>query len=736
MSIRCRDWRDSLATPRGLLVRLVFALLLASAPPSAAQDAPDDAAPDAQVDEVQTEAPSDQPPKADVVVIRGRADSQVGVADSASEGTIGAEEIEERPLARPGEVLETVPGLIATQHSGGGKANQYFLRGFNLDHGTDFATFIDGVPINLPSHGHGQGYTDLNFMIPELIDRVDYRKGVYYADLGDFSSAGAANIEYVDSLPTKIVQAEAGMYGYGRGLVAGSQPIGPGNALLALEIYHDDGPWEHEDDFWKGNAVAKFSAGAAQSGYSVTASAYSGDWDATDQIARRALNLPDFGRFDSLDKSDGGRSQKYMLYGEWHRADENSATQALLYGFYQNLELYSDFTYYLTSPQGDQIEQTDRRWVGGGTAHQSWFGELLGHEVEGTVGFQVRSDSIDNGLFQTVDRNRVQKHGYPTETDPEGPIIPSTTRNDDIWEASLAPYIESRIQWLDKVRSVVGARLDYFHFDVNGVVHADSGKHDDVIASPKGNLVFGPWWNSELYLSAGMGFHSNDARGVTAKIDSADPLVRTYGAEVGVRTAAIPQLQSTAAFWWLDSDSELVFAGDAGTTEATRPSRRYGVELANYYSPLDWLTLDFDWSWSHTRFTDHIGPPQPEGDYVPGSIEQVIAAGVTVHDLHGLLASLRLRYFGPRPLIEDDSERSHETILLGALLAYDINPTWRVSAEIFNLLDRKDAEIDYYDPSRLQGEPPGPDDGGYDDIEFHPVYPLTVRAALTARFGR
>ena len=342
---------------------------------------------------------------------------------------------------------------------------------------------------------------------------------------------------------------------------------------------------------------------------------------------------------------------------------------------------------------------------------------------------QLRSDSIDNGLFQTVRRHRVEKFDYA------GDVIPDTTRKDDIWELSLGPYVENQIQWHEKVRTVIGGRLDYFHFDVDGVAATDTGKDDDVIASPKGNLILGPWRDTELYLSAGMGFHSNDARGVTASQNAADPLVRTQGAEIGVRTAIVPDLNSTVAFWWLDSDSELVFVGDSGDTTATRPSRRYGVELANYYSPLDWLTLDVDYSWSHTRFRDH----EPEGDYVPGSIENVIGAGITVHDIWGVLASLRLRYFGPRPLVEDDGERSHETIRLGGMLAYDLTPTWRITGEVFNLLDRNDAEIDYFYDSCLENQIVTAPGGGQScpatpDIHFHPVYPITFRASITARF--
>jgi outer membrane receptor protein involved in Fe transport len=299
-----------------------------------------------------------------------------------------------------------------------------------------------------------------------------------------------------------------------------------------------------------------------------------------------------------------------------------------------------------------------------------------------------------------------------------------------VWETSVAPFFENRVQWLEKFRSVAGVRLDYFHFDVDGEPSGGSGTEDAARVSPKGSLVLGPWADTEVYLSGGMGFHSNDARGVTAPVDPADPLVRTYGAELGARSTRVPGLHSSVAFWWLDIDSELIFVGDAGTTEASRPSRRYGVEIANYYSPTEWLTFDADYSLSHARFRDD----DPVGDHIPGSIENVVAAGATVHDIGGFSGEVRLRYFGARPLTEDDDVRSGDTILLSTRLAYQLTPIWTVDLEIFNLLDRDDSDIEYYYPSRLPGEPAGPDEGGYNDIHFHPVSSISVRAGLTARF--
>ncbi len=668
------------------------------------------------------------------VLVYGHADSLLGIAGAASQGTVDKDELEWRTLSRPGEVLETVPGVIVTQHSGAGKANQFFLRGFNLDHGTDFATSVNGVPVNLPTHGHGQGYTDLNFMIPELIERVDFRKGVYFADLGDFSSAGAADIQYVSFLPQSIAQVESGSFGYARGLYASSHPVGSGNILYAVELFHNDGPWTEPDDYKRINGVLSYSQGTPEWGYSITSMSYAGDWNATDQIAQRALDVvPGFDRFDSLGSNDGGDSQRHSLSAEWHRADADSSTKVLLYGFYYDLNLFSNFTYFLDSPQGDQFEQLDRRWVGGTKASQTWYSEVFSHDMENTVGLQIRSDSVTNGLFQTVDRRRTDKVDY------DGNTISHTTREDDVWEVSVSPYVENKVQWADKFRTVFGLRMDYYSFDVDSDLSANSGTRDDAIVSPKGSLIFGPWAKTEYYLSGGFGFHSNSGRGVTQHVDPktgdpvepADPLVRTKGAEIGVRTTIVKGLQSTLALWLLDIDSELIFSGDAGSTEASAPTRRYGVEWTNYYTPTKWLSLDADFSLSHAEFRETVEGEGVQGRYVPGAIDSVISTGIAFHQPgeRGLFSELRLRYFGPRPLTEDNSIRSGSTSMLSAKVGYNFNKNWTLSVEGFNLLDNRDHEIDYYYPSRLKEE-----DAPQNDIHFKSVEPIAVRAALTFRF--
>jgi len=661
----------------------------------------------------------------DEVVVLGRADSLIGIADSASEGNIGQAQLETRPILRPAEVLETVPGLIVSQHSGEGKANQYYLRGFNLDHGTDFLTQIDGVPVNLVSHAHGQGWTDTGFLIPELVRTIGYQKGVYYAENGDLSSAGAANIQYVNDLSNNLAKVEGGSFSYARALLASSHKFGDGQLLYALEGNYNDGPWQHGNHYHKGNGVLRYSRASDQSGWDLTFMGYKANWNATDQIALRAVDTGLIDRFGALDPTDGGNSQRYSLTGRWHRQDSHSATKFLAYGYYYDLDLYSDFTYFLSNPErGDQFEQPDKRWVSGLKLAHSLF-HTIGHSSStSTVGLQVRNDSIHNGLFLTEARQRYDR-----------------VRQDFVRETSLGVYLTNKTSWTDWFRSTVGLRYDEFRFAVDSNLAENSGVRTAGFVSPKINVVFGPWKKTEIYASGGFGFHSNDARGVNTRVDPATgspidsggqpvmpakPLVRSKGAELGVRTNWFPKLQSTVTAWLLDLESELVFSGDAGTTEASRPSRRYGVELANYYSPYPWLTLDADVSLSHTRFTESA----PEGPYVPGSVESVIAAGATVHDPRGFFGGVRLRYFGPCPLIEDDSVRSHSTSLLSADAGYDLNDHWRVQAEVFNVLNRKSSAIDYYYTSRLAREPLD----GANDIHFHPVEPVSFRVGVTGKF--
>lgn len=656
----------------------------------------------------------------DSVSVETSRNSQLGIAESANAGVVTQQQLEARTVYRPGEMLEAMPGLIVSQHSGEGKANQFYLRGFNLDHGTDLRTTVDGMLVNQRTHAHGQGWTDLNFMIPELASRLEYKKGPYYASEGDFASAGAASVFYANRLDQGIASIGIGQNGYRRALLADSPAFGNGNLLYALELFRNDGPFTNPDDYRKINGVLRYGQGNEANGFNVTAMAYHGKWNATDQIPKRAVDAGLLGRFDAIDPTDGGNSHRYSLSGAWHKSDAAGSTNVNAYVIHNQLDLYSNFTYFLDAPvNGDQFNQRDRRTTTGLNASHTLPTPLFGKESETTVGMQLQNDNIFNGLFNTVARQRL-----------------STTRADHVVESSAGVYLENNTRWAEKFRTVAGIRQDFYRFDVNGDNPANSGKLSDRITSPKLSLIFGPWAKTEYYFNAGSGFHSNDARGTTITVDPKDPaisqdrvspLARSKGVEVGVRTEIIPGLQSSLAVYRLVSDSELLFVGDAGSTEASRPSRRVGIEFNNYYKPTKWLTIDADLAFARARFRD----VDPAGNRIPGAVEGVASIALAVDNIGPYFGALQLRYFGPRPLIEDDSVRSKGSTTLNGRIGYKINSKTRVELEGFNLTNRQVSAIDYYYPSRLASEPAGSSTA---DIHFHPIESRSFRLTLTTNF--
>jgi outer membrane cobalamin receptor len=643
----------------------------------------------------------------------------VGIANAATQGAVTAKQLEARPLLRVGEVLETVPGVVISQHSGEGKANQYYLRGFNLDHGTDFATTVAGMPVNLPSNAHGQGYSDLTFLIPELVSGVQFRKGPYYAEDGDFSSAGSANINYVTRLDHPIVELGGGAESWGRALLASSLAAGSGTVLVAGDIEHDDGPWVSPDHFQKFNGVVRYSRGDALNGFSVTGMGYSGRWNSTDQVPQRAINSGDISRFGAIDRTDGGESSRYSASLEWQRSSSSATTTVSAYAIRYRLNLFSNFTYFLDDPvNGDQFEQADQRVTTGGRISQRRLSQWAGHAVKQTYGVQVRNDDIGLlGLFHTKARVRL-----------------STTRDDAVNETNGGVFYENEVQWDAKLRTIAGVRVDEFRFDVQSNNQVNSGVTNAALVSPKGGVILGPWANTEFYVNGGEGYHSNDARGTTITVDPSSgepanrvtPLVRSKGAELGVRSVVVPHWQTTLSLWRLDLASELVFSGDAGTTDASRPSRRTGIEWANYFRPVPALTFDGDLATSTARFTDL----DPFGNHIPGAVETVASAGVTWDGVQPVFGAVRFRYFGPRPLIEDNSVRSQASSLVNAQVGYRLTKKARLLLDVFNLLNSTVPDIDYYYASRLPGEPLA----GVDDIHTHPMQPRVARLAFSMAF--
>lgn len=668
-------------------------------------------------------------PTLDTVEVKAGADGLIGAADSATEGTVTAKQLATRPLLRPGEVLEVVPGVIITQHSSDGKANQYFLRGFNLDHGTDFFTTVNGMPVNQPTNAHGQGYADLNFLIPELVERIRYKKGPYSAEEGDFAAAGAAHLDYFRVLPQNFAEIGLGEEGWRRALVAGSPAVGDGNLLYGLEYYEYDGPWSVAQNFRRYNLVGRYSQGPANNGFSITGMVYEAAGRATNQAARRAIDSGAISRFGSLDPTDLMDASRYSLSGQWAQSDAAGTSRANAYLIRSQLKLVSNFTYFLDFPgAGDQFAQEERRTTLGLDLSRTWLGKWDEREMETTVGLQSRHDNINPvGLYRSQGGVRTDK------LDADGNLRPAVVREDRVKQGSVALFAQNSLQWLPWLRAVAGLRADFYRFDVSSSIAANSGKVNDHIVNPRLALIFGPWAKTEFYLNAGGGFHSNDARGTTIRVDPNDPstraepvtpLVRARGYEAGLRSAIVPALQSTLSLWRLDLDSELLFIGDAGTTEPGRPSRRSGVEFANYWHPAEGVIVDGDLSWSRARFRDY----DPAGDRIPGAIERVASVGVSL-DRGAWFGGLRLRYFGPRPLIEDNSIRSGSSALVNLRAGYRIARNLQISLDVLNLFDRKVSDIEYFYESRLAGEaaPVG-------DIHLHPAEPRTLRVSLRASF--
>ena len=688
---------DFETTVRAVALRLGLAAAAVAGPAAAARA--EDSAAATELEEVE---------------VVGHYGNGVGVSDAASAGYVTSEVIDQQPRSQPGEIMESIPGMIVTQHSGPGKANQYFLRGFNLDHGTDFQTSLDGVPLNLPTHAHGQGYTDLNFLIPELVSRVDYYKGPYGAAQGDFATAGSADIHYADHLEQGTATLTGGSHEYARALLTGGPAVGAARMVYGVELSNDRGPFDNPENHRTFNGVLRLTGAAGAGEWSVSAMAYDTSWNATDQIPSRAVAEGLIGRDGAIDPTDGGQSHRYSLSGSYQRPLWGGRIQSNLYTVDSHLDLYSNFTYFLAHPaQGDQFNQRDDRRVYGWNG--SWLrpATLFGMSAVNTIGWDIRQDRLDPvGLYDTVARQ---------------PFL--TVSEDRVRQSSYALYAENRLQWLSWLRSVAGFRVAAFHYRVDSSVPQNSGSRGAGTGLPKLSLIFGPWARTELFVNAGEGFHSNDGRGATAHLDAqgnavgqVTPLVRAKGAEAGLRTELVPGLQSSLSLWYLHLDSELVFDGDVGTTVPGQASRRTGVEWSNQYAAARWLRLDLDLAYTHPRLSD--------GTRIPEALERAAGAGITLHDMGPWAAGLSMRYFGPRALTSDNSVRSPSTLLFNGQASWACTPRLRLRLDVLNLFNRRADEITYYYVSRLPGEPAA----GVPDSHFHPAESRAFRLSAILSF--
>lgn len=665
------------------------------------------------------------------VEVSGPRDAAVGVADTASEGAVERQAFRTRPKLRPGDIVEAVPGVVATQHSGDGKANQYFLRGFNLDHGTDFAVTVDGMPVNMPTHGHGQGYADLNFLIPDLVSGVRYRKGPYFADSGDFSLAGSASLDYLSALDAPFIETTLGANRLRRLLAAGSRTEGDQTWLSAIELEGNDGPWDVPERLRKVNAVVRFSQGSPSRGFSVTGMAYRSRWTATDQVPERLIDSGELSRFGSLNPTDGGHTRRLSLSGKWFDHGPEGRTQVSAYAIDYRFALFSDFTYFLNNPvDGDQFEQTDRRRVFGLAATHSRPQPVAGLDGVLSVGAQWRGDRIGEvGLYNTAARQRL-----------------STVRDDRVSQDLLSLHAQQLVHFSDRWRGYAGVRADLLRYDVAGreAVYGalNSGRGRDSQLSPQAGLAFALSPVQELYVNTGVGLHSNDVRGATIRTDPASglpvgrvpALVRGHGTELGWRLQPGDDLTVTAALWQLRIDSELVYVGDAGATEPGRASQRRGIEATARWKANARWRFEADAAVSRARYRG--AAPEGEGPYIDNAPERVFAAGATYTD-GPLSATLRLRYLGARALDTLGSVRSRPNTLLNLGVRYALSPDLTLGLDVFNLTGRKANDIEYLYASCTASELARGECGGGSGIEgrhVHPMEPRSVRVSAKWTF--
>jgi opacity protein-like surface antigen len=678
----------------------------------------------------------------------------------ASQMTISGQDINARPITRPGEVVEAAPGLMAVMHSDGGKANQYYVRGWNLDHGTDFATFVDDVPINLPTNVHGQGYTDLNWLIPETINGVDVRKGPYFADVGDFENAGNVHISFRDAVERNIEQVTVGSFGYDRYLALGSTKLDSGSLLYAGAFNTYNGPWTNSDNVRSFSGLARYSQGTATDGVSFTAQGYANNWNAADQVALRALTTGQIGLLGQQDATDGGDVSRFSLSGRWAQSDNVGSWKANIYLASFTLNLFDNFLWYtpdvIPTPlsianTGAQVHQHEGRIYTGGGVSRTIDAKLFGLPNETLLGIQTRYDAISDSLTNVFQRQFL-----------------FNTLIDHVSEGNVGIYAQNTMHWIDWFKTTAGWRGDAFATSVNSTLQpANSGRDEMAIGSPKFTAALGPFYKTELFAGAGMGYHSNDARATVTSQVPGDPttpqgasplLVRSRGGEVGVRTKAVPNLDSSVSVFYLRQNSELFFNGDAGTTVAGPPSQRTGIEFTNDYRLSSWLHVDANLALSRARFLGFnvaqeqlyqslAGYPLVQAGNLPGNFIfnapwMVGSAGVTLGDKTGWYSALRWRYISSRPLTYDGTYQSPPFNTINGSLGYRFDNGWHLELDGLNLLNSSTDLATYTYGSVIKTDalyalcyptmkiPAAICQSGVSDNVFRTIEPLAVRLTL------
>jgi len=668
-------------------------------------------------------APADPGNELESITVTAERLQLIGTATTASEGVVVNDELALLPVYRPGQLLETIPGLDVTSHSGEGKANQYLMRGYNLDHGTDLATFVDAMPVNEPTHAHGQGYTDLNFLIPELATNISYTKGTYYANEGDFASVGSVHINYLDVLQDQV-ELSAGTLDFQRVFAGGSVQVGKGNLLGALELQHYDGPWVNGDDQRKINTLLRYSAGDADDGYSITGSYYHDLWNATTDQPERAMTEGLISRFGSLNPSDGGVAQRANLSGQYYVTP--GVGQLIIDGYVFNnyLTLWNDFTHYLVDPvNGDQEEQHENRNTLGGSISYSFPTQWFGKDNEQIVGVQERYDFLTVLRAPSADRNAI-----PLADDPLG-----VSSNDRVHLDSTAVYAQATSHWNEQFRTVLGLREDYQRGTDEGTNHGTASR---ALFEPKASLIFTAAASTEFYVSAGRGYHSDDLRGVNqarlSGVPGAPLIAEQTGEEIGMRQELFDRkVALTLAAYNLDAQSETTYDPDAGLDFAGPGSRRFGYEINITYQASSWLEFYGSFSQDHARFTSpfddgtgHVGYYLPNAPLATGSFTAY------VKDRGPWSGSLALRYLGAYPLSSDNVVKGSGYHEWNADVRYAFGSGWGAALGVYNILNTKADAAEFWYVDRLPGEPPA----GVADVHIHPLEPISARITLSKRF--
>ncbi len=715
-----RRVRRAVAALLGALALPVIALAQTARPPS---------------DPVQPSSPA--APTVDlpsVDVVSSRLDL-LGTAATASQGTVTREELALRPIYRTGQLLETVPGLVVTVHSGEGKANQYFIRGFNLDHGTDFATYVDDMPVNEPTHAHGQGYTDIHFLMPELAAGLDYTKGPFYPNIGDFGALGSAHVRLANDIPAQM-SVSVGTLRDDRVFFGGTAHLANGDRLLgALSVGHLDGPWSHPDNYNSYNGTARFIHGDGNDGFDLTAMAYRGTGNMTTDQPVSAYQQGLISRFGTLDPSDGNYAERFSLSGHQYISGDNWKVTASAYVIHSQLTLWNDFTHYLVdSVQGDQEQQDETRFTTGGQIVYQRYDTIAGFPTETAFGLIGRHDN--EYIDRRHDQNRVVLPNCPDS--PFGGGL-SVCNADRVSLGDVGVWIGNTTHWLPWFRTVIAVREEYASGTDQSLVTGFRGSASQTMLQPKGSLVFGPWAKTEFYISAGQGFHSNDLRGVLGTVPAlgldnpnvGTPLLtKITSEEIGIRTDFIPYTSLTAALFREDFDSFLTYDADNGVDNAGPPARLQGIEVSAQVRPCPWLELSADLNLTHSRY--NTGNPATyglDGLYIPNAPSFIGSFGVLVDNLGPWFGGAELRWLGSYPLVSDNSLTSPGYKEVNLDIGYKINDKMKVQLAIFNLFNTKAAASQY--AYQYQVSPASAPEFG---TTYHPLEPLSARLTVTVLF--